>query len=37
MKNDQPTLPVESLEALLRRDLDAWLEAKAAIERAKRR
>jgi len=35
MKNDQPTLP-ESLESLLQRDLAAWLEAKAAIERAKR-
>jgi len=41
MKNDQPTAPPppaapESLEDLLRRDLDAWIEAKAVVERARR-
>jgi hypothetical protein len=40
MKNDRPPAPPppapESLESLLRRDLDAWIEAKAAIDRAKR-
>jgi hypothetical protein len=36
MKSNQPTLPEpQSLESLLQRDLAAWLEAKAAIERAK--
>ena len=30
-----PHVP-ESLESLLRRDLDAWIMAKAAVERARR-
>ena len=33
-QNPPPKMP-ESLEDLLRRDLNAWIEAKAAIERAK--
>jgi hypothetical protein len=33
MKTDQPE---SSLEALLQRDLDAWLQARAAIEKARR-
>ena len=32
-----PSAPAGSLEALLRRDLEAWILAKAAIEAARRR
>jgi hypothetical protein len=32
-----PAVPKESLEALLKRDLEAWILAKAAIEAARRR
>ena len=32
----KPATPPESLESLLRRDLDAWIAAKAAIEKARR-
>jgi len=33
---DIATPPEESLENLLRRDLDAWIAAKAAVEKARR-
>ena len=33
---DTTTPPEESLESLLRRDLDAWIAAKAAVEKARR-
>jgi len=36
MKGISPATPPESLESLLRRDLDAWIAAKAAIEKARR-
>lgn len=35
MNTPAPQAP-ESLESLLRRDLEAWLMAKAAVERARR-
>ena len=36
MKTPAQPVPQESLEALLRRDLDAWIAAKAAVEKARR-
>jgi len=33
---DNATAPEQSLEELLRRDLDAWIAAKAAVEKARR-
>ncbi|HEX4762943.1 MAG TPA: hypothetical protein VFU92_01350 [Usitatibacter sp.] len=36
MKGTSPATPPESLESLLRRDLEAWIAAKAAIEKARR-
>lgn len=33
---DIATPPEQSLESLLRRDLDAWIAAKAAVEKARR-
>ena len=36
MKSASPATPPESLESLLRRDLEAWIAAKAAIEKARR-
>jgi len=35
-QNAHAPTPPESLESLLRRDLDAWIAAKAAIEKARR-
>lgn len=36
MKGTSPATPPESLESLLRRDLEAWVAAKAAVEKARR-